>query len=206
MNPLRQALLGVLAAILSSAILIGSILLALTESGRQLARAVPPTPQPPVSTPRPGEPTYTASPTAEPSATPTLQAALECPPPPGWVQTEVLPSENMASIAQFYGISEQELRQNNCDYVGSTFPSPVILNVPANTVTPTSTATATSTVEPTRPRRPAATSAAAPRACGEPPGSWVDYIVQRGDTLYRIATSHGTTVPVLKYYNCLTSD
>ena len=40
--------------------------------------------------------------------------------------------------------------------------------------------------------------------CG-PPSGWVRaYTVQQGDTLYRIATNHGVTVPALQRANCRT--
>jgi hypothetical protein len=41
--------------------------------------------------------------------------------------------------------------------------------------------------------------------CG-PPGSWVRaHVVQRGDTLFRIATSYGVTYPQLQRANCMGS-
>ena len=201
MSALRQAVFGVLAALLSSAVLIGSLLLALAESGHKLARAIPPTPLPLVDTPRLGEPTFTASPT------PTSQATLVCLPPAGWMQIEALPGDTIASIAQAYGLSPEALRQANCDYVGNTIPSLTYLNVPGPTSTPTPTATSTPTptIEPTSTPRPTRTPVQQP-VCSGPPSSWVAYIVQRGDTLYSIATSRGITVAELKYYNCLTSD
>ena len=201
MSALRQAVFGILAALLSSAILIGSLLLALVESGHKLAQAIPPTPLPPVNTPRVGEPTFTASPTS------TSQATQMCPPPAGWMQIESLPGDTIASIALTYGISPEALRQANCDYVGNTIPSLTYLNVPGPTSTPTPTATdtATPTSEPTSTPRPARTAVQQP-VCSGPPSSWVVYIVQRGDTLYSIATSRGTTVAELKSANCLDSD
>ena len=207
MSALRQAVFGLLAALLSSAVLIGSILLALVESGHKLAQALPPSPVASLSTPRPGEPTFTISPTPEPSSTPTVPVALLCPPPAGWIQVEALPGDTIPSIAQDYNISPEILRQANCDYPGNLIPSLTLLNVPAFTATPTTTssATATPTPEPTNLPRPTRTTAQQ-AVCSGPPREWVVYIVQRGDTLYSIATSRGITVAAIKSANCLTSD
>ena len=71
MSNVRQALTGILAALISAVIIFGSIILALSETGHKIARLpesnpLLSTPMPPVATSKPGEPTYTAAPTSRP--------------------------------------------------------------------------------------------------------------------------------------------
>ena len=63
MSEVRQALTGILAALISAVIVLGSIVLALSETGQKLTRlpessAELSTPMPPPPTSKPGEPTY----------------------------------------------------------------------------------------------------------------------------------------------------
>lgn len=83
----------------------------------------------------------------------------------------------------------------------------------AATATPTSTPTAASTQTPTATPTPTQTPTANPSptftrtsrppCLPERPRGWVAYIVRRGDTLYSLARSTGTTVAGIQGVNCL---
>ncbi|OGO41042.1 MAG: hypothetical protein A2W36_02775 [Chloroflexi bacterium RBG_16_58_14] len=203
MSELRQALLGILVALISSSIVLGSIALALTEGRKPLAQAPLPTHTmnplllTPVDTPAPGEPTFTSSPSPLPPSTATLQPTPRCQPPPGWQQVDILPGDTLELLATLYGIPMEELRQRNCLPTGELQAGTFIF-APGQTPTPAWTATQTATPEqPSQAKKP-------PARCG-PPGGWVIYIVRRGDTLSRIAVLTNTTVAQLQKANCLGS-
>lgn len=86
-------------------------------------------------------------------------------------------------------------------------PTPTLTSIPTESSTATSYVTSTplptpsplppATLAPTVPPQP-------PSECG-PPASWTIYIVQPGDTLYRIGQAYGVTVDQLIFANCLVS-
>jgi LysM repeat protein len=193
MNALRQAMPGVIAALVSSLLVAGSLLaslgegegvLALLPSLTPTATLLPP-PTRPIPTPAPGEPTFTASPSAtlteipSPTATPTPRCAY----PEGWVPIIVQPGDTLRSLARTYGISPDELAEANC-LIGNTLVPDTTLYVPP--LPPASSETPAPTAE----------------ACG-PPAGWVVYIVQPGDTLFRLSQTLGVTVGQLQRANCL---
>jgi len=206
MNSVRQAGLGILTALFSSALVFGSMLLALTEGGKHISLAPTPTNTALIATPRPGEPTFTPAPSQPPTETPTAPASTCVNRPPDWKPYEVLPGENLAEIAQAYGTSVEALRQANC-LVSDILVAPSVLFVPPPTPSPTPTSTAT-------PQTPTATEVTKPTKapprqearCSGPPAYWVSYRVKKGDTLFRIATSYGITAAELKAANCLDSN
>lgn len=189
MSDLRQVVLGILAAIVSLAIIFGSISLAMTEGSLREAFTPPtgvaPTPTAiaaldlfaPSSTPSSGETVLLVTETPNPVVVPT---ATVCPLPAGWSTIIIQPGDTLESLAATYGISSDILEKANCMVIPSLLPG-TQLSVPG--------------VAPTQP----------PTPCG-PPFNWVYYTVQAGDTLYHIATMFGTTVPELQFANCMTSD
>lgn len=208
MHELRQAVAGMLGALLSAMIVLGSITLALAEGGIPRAQApAPPTATnpPTLPTPRPGEPTFTPTPVPPPTATPTSAftafgaARAACPPPPGWTVIKVGLGETLADIAAQYNTTVEILRQGNC-LISDQLPPDVDLSVPpilpTSTNTPTSTSTAAQSKPPTK----------APAACVKNiPSSWVRYVIRSGDTLSSIARAANTTWQDLFRRNCLTS-
>ena len=87
----REVLTGTLAALTSIIIIAGSFAVATTESRSATAQNEMFTPTLTsfpthiiLVTQRPGEPTYTPSPTSLPSLTPTTDDLLACLPPAGW--------------------------------------------------------------------------------------------------------------------------
>jgi LysM repeat protein len=196
MRGMNQVLLGVLAAILSGAIVLGSLLLSLVEGGQALAvmPASQATPTPPLMTLPPGAPTYT--PSATPSVTPTPTAALpaNCTAvPPDWQVVVIQPDDTLSTIAARYGTSVQALRQGNCleTITDQLSPGTTIL-VPVRPASPTlPPPTFTPTLRPTRTAQP----------CGVPPG-WVPYRVRPGDTLFGLSIRLGVSQAYLKSANC----
>jgi len=201
MSNARQVWFGILAALISSAIILGSISLSLVESGSALALIATdtstssPSPTIPVETVPAGFPTFTPTSTHTPTATSTTPPPKNCPPPAGWGQIEYQMDETWESLAQKYGVTVEELLKSNCFDV-NVLPIPgSVINVP---LLPSPTATTMPTNTPTR--LPTKTSI----PCGPPPG-WVRYTVRPGDNLYRLSQSLGVSIPQLQLANCLGS-
>ena len=187
---LRGIFLGGVTAITSSAIVLGSFVLAFTEGGHSFALApsptiqatssptrLPPTLPPPTATP-------TTPPSSTPTATPTSQATstvTPCPAPPDdWIQITANRNDNLNDLAEEYGTTPDDLIDVNCLTV-SQFEGGETLYVPG--------------LIPTLP----------PERC-DPPYGWVRYTVQRGDNLYSLSLRFDVSVDLLKSANCLTSD
>ncbi len=199
MSNARQAWLGILAALVSSAIIFGSLALTLAENGTAQALIATatstssPSPTVPVETVPVGFPTLTPTSTHTPTATSTLEPSVNCPPPDGWRQVEFQVDDTWGSLAQKYGISVDELLQKNCWITNGLPLAGTFVNVPP---LPSPTATATPTAKPTR--TPTKTSV----PCGPPPG-WVLYIVRPGDTLSYLSRVLNVSVYQLQRANCL---
>ena len=183
MSTRREILTGLFAALISILILGGSLVAANAEGRATIAQILSPTPsltsvptQIILVTPRPGEPTYTPSPTPLPSNTATSSVA--CPPPAGWNAIYVQGGDTLESLAEFYGTTPQALKQANC-LIGNTLIPGTLLYVPGP---------------------PPPTDI----PCGPPPG-WVYYIVKPGDTLFSLAKAYGVSVADLQTANCMGS-
>ena len=98
--------------------------------------------------------------------------------------------DTFISLAVEYGVTPAELASKNCLDEDSSLAVGMTLYLPGDTPLPASTTT----------RTPTATE-----ACGPPRGWDDDYVVQRGDTLFSIATRYQTTVAALQQANCLGS-
>jgi LysM repeat protein len=218
MSEARQAITGILAALVSAVIIFGSIILALTETGQRVARlpeTLPTldTPMPPVDTPAPGEPTFTASPTHIPQ-TPALEATFSCAMRPGWQPLTVLAGDTWESLALEHSTDLSTFLAGNCQdeekYKNNRLQSGMVIYVPKSqasptlspTASPTSSATATIQAEPASGKPKTGQNKPKPTPCG-PPASWVRYTVRSGDNLTRIALATGTTVARLRNANCL---
>lgn len=185
MNNRRELLSGIFAALVSIIIIGGSFVVATTEVRPSVAMNITITPtstgfptQIILVTQRPGEPTYTPSPTiTTPSSTPT-SAAVACSPPPDWSEIILQPGDTLDSLSKTYNTSTKTLKESNC-LVGNSLIAGTIFYVPGVPL-------------PTDP------------PCGPPPG-WVYYIVQEGDTLFRISRAYGVSVAQLQAANCLGS-
>jgi LysM repeat protein len=217
MSEVRQALTGILAALISAVIIFGSIILALSETGQKVARqpeSYPtlPTPMPPVATSKPGEPTYTAAPTRLPE-TPTIEATLSCAQRPGWEPINVIAGDSWESLAHQFGTSLEELLQANCmqleDIKNNKLGMGMLVYIKSSQITDTLTPTGTSTATPTHTPEPTKAKSAQtkpkPTRCAGPPSYWVRYTVRSGDTLTQIGRLTGATVAQLRSANCLPS-
>lgn len=202
MSNSRQVVFGILAALLSVTILLGSLSLALAE-GKIPALFAPTKTQPipssvtpvvantqipafetqVVNVPTTATPSATLLSTGTPvpttMASPTPTATAYCTPMAGWTSVTVQPGDTLDSLAQTYHTSVTALKAANCLMTDDLIPG-TILYVPG--------------AEPT----------ATEYRCG-PPAGWVFYTIQSGDTLYSIATAFGTTVAALQQANCMGS-
>jgi LysM repeat protein len=205
MSNFRQIGLGFLAAVFSSALVFGSMLLALVEGGKLVAIAplLTPTNTFQIATPKPGEPTFTPTPSPTPTVTPTPSCAET---PPDWIDYTVVSGQTLLTISQEYNISLETLYDLNClqseGLIGG-----IVLKVPQvplpATPTPTST-TPTPTATKDKPDKPKA-SPRAQQACSGHPSGWVTYRVRSGDNLFRIALSYGLSTRELMAANCLST-
>ncbi len=129
-------------------------------------------------------------------------------------QTEhtVQPGENLFRIGLRYGISWTEIAQangiaGNQIYIGQVLVIPGLNDsAPAATAVPVPTAASapsTPTIQPTEAAAPTSVPTIAPTAAPAVEASDATHVVQRGETLHRIATSYGTTWQVLADLNQL---
>ncbi len=136
----------------------------------------------PSQTPLPAIPLVSATPTTTPFPTPipttTSPLPEECGAVPvGWVPTTVRPGESVLALAIRSGTSEAAIIRANCLRQDMLLPGMIIY------------------LPPTPPTR---------QPCG-PPAFWVQYVVQPGDTMFSLASRHGTTVYTIINANCLSS-
>lgn len=191
MQALRQLGAGVIVAIFSVILVIGGIFLSLAETlptpatPTQIPPTFPlsfPTPTATIITILPSEtPTETILPSETASVLPSITsiAPTSCTPPSGWILVTVATGDTVYSLAQRYKTSAENLSAANC-LTAVEVPAGYILYVP-----------------------PVPTVTVIP--CG-PPVGWVkNYIVQPGDTLFRIALSYNITYPRLQRANCMGS-
>jgi len=203
MSSIRQIGLGFLAAVFSTALVFGSMLLALVEGGKRVAFApvFTPTNTFQIATPRPGEPTFTPTPSPTPTETPTPSCAET---PPDWIDYTVMSGQTLVAISQEYNIPLETLYDLNClqseGLIGG-----IVLKVPPERPPAIPTPTFT-------PRQPTATedepdkpkaSPKSQQACSGHPSGWVAYRIRQGDNLFRIALSYGLSTQVLMAANCL---
>lgn len=190
MQAWRQLGGGVIVAIFSVILVIGGVFLALAENFSPAATptAIPPTlpqsfptPTATIVTVLPSDtPTQTVLPSETASVLPTLTApSTSCTPPSGWIRITTGASDTVYALAQRYKTSADSLSAANC-LSAVEVPAGYSLYVP-----------------------PVPTVTVIP--CGAPSG-WVrNYVVQPGDTLFRIASYYNITYPQLQRANCMGS-
>lgn len=194
--------MSVLAVVLSLILVSGSLLLSMVEGG--MVAVLPPTqtlsptqtstsPLPaPTRTPQVtlAQPTVTSadteteqvpteSSTPKPTVTMTPLPPTNCPPPPGWLAIQTGPGDTLEELAGNYGTSVEALMQANCMLTTQLLPGTRLYVPPFKSPTPS-------------------------KSCGAPSG-WIQYIVQPGDTLYRLSIMFKVSIYALQEANCLTS-
>ena len=192
MKNARQVFLGILIALTSLGLTLGAFSVSMAEGKLAASQAAtPPITQTFSPTLLPATPSA-ESPTESPTLTPTLNASLTptttptwtpslsptpttCPARLGWVRYVVKPGDSLATIAAHYRISLSELQQANC--LPATGLLPGVIQVPP---APVQTAV----------------------RCGPPP-TWIVYIVQPHDTLYRLSQAYGVGIDQLQQANCM---
>lgn len=182
MQAARQLGGGLIYGLVSVALVVGSLSLALAENPPPThltpTSSLPAVPQ--TSTPtQPGSTEAPAATTPLPTQTPL--PPTNCPPPPGWTLVSVQPGDSLENLAVRYHTTASQIGQSNC-LLTSSLAVGYGIYVP---YTPPQ-------LQPT-----------AVFLCG-PIASWVrNYIVQPGDHLYRIALQFGTTSAELQRANCI---
>lgn len=187
-----QVFWGVLIALLSAGIILGSLSIALIEGGMTPGIESTPTlfvrlitqPIPSLLPSVSDSPTTTAvvmlitpqSSTSTPKAR-VISPTPRCPQPRGWSVYVIQPGDTLAGIAKKFKTTAETLANENCLEVSTLFPG-TELYVPA--VYPTEVVV----------------------HCG-PPANWVFYTVISGDTLYHLSRLFRVTVAQLQYANCL---
>jgi LysM repeat protein len=195
MREFRQVIWGVMAALVSAGILLGSLSMTLIEGGLYNLLNATPTRfvvlvTQPIATILPPRSTVQITTTSEliqdaaPSITNTFDLVSfsptpRCSPPAGWAVIQVNLGDTLASIAQVYDTTEEILAEANCLEV-DTLIAGTELYVPY--VYPTEIVA----------------------QCGPPPG-WVFYTIRPDDTLYSLGRFFGVTVQQLQLANCLGS-
>jgi len=177
---------GIITSIASLVLVVGAVLLSISEG------KVPIIPTPILY---PTLPVYDYSfPTAEinPSTnpidnlqTPRPSQSVPCIPPPGWQAYRILPGDSLQILALNYPATATEIATANC-LVGDSLPPASVIYLPPAAVTVTSTATQSQTL------------------CG-PPIGWVPYRIQPSENLFRLSLAFGVSVPELQFSNCLGS-
>jgi LysM repeat protein len=197
MKSVQQLLLGLIAAIGTSLLVLGAFSMALAEDEVRVAEVlntVTVLPSPSATGPTSAVPAVTLTPSATlPPVQPT-----SCPTPAGWVPYVIQSGDTLEGLADRVGLTAAEIRKANC-LSGITLIPNAILHLPvagatltASPVPPTMLPTLVPTLPPT----------VTPVPCGPPPG-WVPYIVRRGDTLFRLSLAYGVSQDMLRISNCM---
>jgi len=188
---------------ISLVIVMGSLVLSLTEGGLLRPNSSANEPVEPTAPPEQALesetvlevlPSATATPSPTLTATSTQSPTPTCAYPAGWVQTTLTAEISLDALALQYGLSPEAILQANC-LTAERLSANSVIYLPPATITPTATATE-------KPRKPKATQPGGGAKCG-PPAGWVIYVVQKGDTLYSIAVQSGASVAQLQWANCL---
>ena len=201
MNSLKEVSIGMLSGIATSLVILGAILVAMTEGQVQIVPTVLSTITLPVfeDTPVPGLSTFTPPP-PQPSARPVMVTSTQnfthCPIPVGWELYTILPGDRLSDLAASRGVNVALLSEGNC-LVGITLiegSQLALPSLPTATFTPSNSPTSslTFTLAPTGVR------------CGPKPG-WVAYRVQSGDNLFRLSQAVHLSVQELMVANCLSN-
>jgi LysM repeat protein len=207
MKIFREISLGFLTAITSSLVILGAIMVSMTEGLSLVVPTLEPTLTLPVleETAIAGIPTATRPPQTPTSlvlVTNTVISANSCasPTPNGWVNYMTSQQgDDLNAIASDRGVDVKTLMDANClSYL--RLPPNSNLSVPplpTPTLTPSLTPTFTSTVT--------ASFTPSQTICPNPPAGWVRYTIRSGDTLSSLVGQVGSSVQDIMRFNCLSN-
>jgi len=188
MHAVRQVFWGFIIALVSIGLILGVFSLSLVEGNMQLpSPTLPPaitliwSPFPSMAvSPAPLTltltPTWTAIWTSTEPPTPS-----NCPQPPGWHPYTIQPGDTLDGLSRLYKKTSAEISKANCLGLTDLLPGNVVYLPPVPAV-------------PTR----------TPAPC-RIPTTWVIYIVQKGDSLYRLGLAYGIPYQDILVANCMTS-
>jgi len=172
----RQLFVGILIGFISALLILGAFALVFAEGGMLSFQPAPPTDTPTPIIIVPGQPTEPPVPTATLAPSPTPVPPVDCPPPAGWWAYTTGSGETIASVAQQFNLSSDQLVQANC-LTGELSPGVRVYIPPLPTLPPVT--------------------------CGNPPAGWIKYTIQSGQNLYRIALYYRMDYRDLARYNCI---
>jgi LysM repeat protein len=200
MKIFKEVSLGFLTAIASSLVILGAMIVSITEGTSMLKPTLEPLPTFPavVESLVAGGPTSTLlppSPTARQVMVTNTPPNTPCPPPAGWVSIYLSQGDDVKAIAAERGVNIEDLKRFNCTNGFAAGSNVFVPPLPTPTLTPSLTLTFTLTMSLT----PSST------VCPGPPANWVRYIVKPGDYLSILAAATGTTVQDIQNKNCLTT-
>ncbi|MEJ5202969.1 MAG: LysM peptidoglycan-binding domain-containing protein [Anaerolineales bacterium] len=188
MKTLRELFTGLLTALASVLVVVGALAFSISEGKINVLPTQSPSPtsaavvlQPTIA-PQQTLPQATASPTPVPTT---------CPVPKNWVTYTIQSGDSLESLAQKHNTSVKDLKKANCLISEKLLPGTLLYLPP---VQQDSSAPSSPT--------PVTFPTLTPAPCGPPPG-WIRYIVQKGDTLFKISLMYGISVPQLQAANCL---
>jgi N-acetylmuramoyl-L-alanine amidase len=165
---------------------------ALTADTNAPASTNPPIALPPIGLPAPTNPPTAYTPPAPVAPVAPAPAAVTPAPAAGGQEYVVAHGDSFYTIGKKFGVSIKAVQDANPGVDSKKLKVGQKLSIPAGAAPAASTATATAAT---------ADASAAPAASGS-----ATYTVKSGDTLTRIAKTHGTTVKAIKAENSLSTD
>lgn len=177
---------GILAALGSTAIILGGLTLSLSEGSQPQTQTGQPAPTSGMMAwlTALAKQTAAAQGATQMPSPPGFTLPADCIPPKDWQPVIVQTGDTLLTLASQYQTTPNEIARANCLIFSTLIPGSVIYIPP-----PHSTEMATI---------PSPT----PILCGPPPG-WTLYTVQPEDNLFRIGLAYGVTVAQLQFANCL---
>jgi LysM repeat protein len=186
MQGLRDLGNALVVALISVGLMIGALSISLVEFVPEEAPTATnnlfPSPIPLTATLVPTLGLESPTPSITPTFTNTPTPPPSCPPPAGWTQISVQVGETLDGLAVRFHTTSEQLRIANCLFTDNLIPGS-ILYVPFITATNV------------------------PSVCIPGQAGWIkSYVVQPGDSIFRIGYNHFTTTREMLNVNCLSSE
>ena len=203
MKPLKELLLGLLASLATTLIVLGALSISITEGmvfvPTQQLSATSNSLDFDLKTLLPEQTRTTKATETNYLITATPPAFQTCNYPKKWHPYTIEIGDTLKALAKQFGITQQELKDANCLLSDELVPGTDIY-VPSLKLTATQKPTQTSQPSKTSTRVPTGQS----NQCGIPAG-WIAYRIQPGENLFRIGLRYNVTAEELRRVNCLAS-